>query len=346
MAIRKRGQRYVADVRDRTGTRYRPSFRSRSEALEWEDDAKRRTRQGKPLDLPDRGTSIGTRTEDRSLLAGVNRTYVDVWTHNKDGDGSLVRGRQAAEMLGPDRHVATLAPRDFFDLHKVMKKAGKTHATINRHCAAMSRVLTHAVDLGWIASRFRVPQLPEDLNRVRYLDLDEERAALEWCVEHQETMFASLIIVLVDTGMRMGEARSLEWSDIDLKRGSIRLDETKSGYPRTIPLTDRASRALAGLKTGPPGSMGGPFIIEAAETAVNRKWNRMRDTLGMNEDKAFTPHVLRHTFCSRLSQAGVDLNRIKELAGHRSVKTTLRYAHLNEESLRDSIDVLQSVTAK
>jgi site-specific recombinase XerD len=51
-------------------------------------------------------------------------------------------------------------------------------------------------------------------------------------------------------------------------------------------------------------------------------------------------HDLRHDFCSKLVQAGVDIYTVKELAGHKDVTTTQRYAHLNPERLKQGVSVL------
>lgn len=56
--------------------------------------------------------------------------------------------------------------------------------------------------------------------------------------------------------------------------------------------------------------------------------------------KDFHFHDLRHTFATRLVQAGVDFYRVKELLGHKTINMTMRYAHHYPESLRSSIDVL------
>lgn len=51
-------------------------------------------------------------------------------------------------------------------------------------------------------------------------------------------------------------------------------------------------------------------------------------------------HDLRHDFCSKLVQSGVDIYTVKELAGHKDVTTTQRYSHLSPERLREAVGVL------
>ena len=53
----------------------------------------------------------------------------------------------------------------------------------------------------------------------------------------------------------------------------------------------------------------------------------------MRDDPQVVPHVLRHTCASRLAQSGVDIKRIQEFLGHRTLSMTLRYAHLSPKHL-------------
>lgn len=58
----------------------------------------------------------------------------------------------------------------------------------------------------------------------------------------------------------------------------------------------------------------------------------------------FKFHDLRHTFATRLAQAGVDIFKIAKLLGHKDIKITQRYSHHYSESLRDGVEVLDKVT--
>jgi len=54
------------------------------------------------------------------------------------------------------------------------------------------------------------------------------------------------------------------------------------------------------------------------------------------------PHVLRHTFASRLVMAGIDLRTVQELMGHKSILMTMKYAHLSPDHTRMAMETLES----
>ena len=83
-----------------------------------------------------------------------------------------------------------------------------------------------------------------------------------------------------------------------------------------------------------PGVKGGKLN----KNYLAKRFRFFRDLAKLPKHLRF--HSLRHTYGSWLAQAGVDLYRIKELMGHQSTQTTMRYAHLQPKNLRDAVDAV------
>jgi integrase len=137
---------------------------------------------------------------------------------------------------------------------------------------------------------------------------------------------------------------SLRPEDVDEKNGtmSVAACYSKNGESRTLPIAPRLKAVLheALIASG-----------SAATVLVNeqgRSWNP--DKLGAQFRSAcqevgigsLGPHVLRHTFASRLVMAGVDLSTVKELMGHKDIQMTLRYAHLSPHHKRTAMETLEA----
>jgi integrase len=68
-----------------------------------------------------------------------------------------------------------------------------------------------------------------------------------------------------------------------------------------------------------------------------RWWDDLREKAGLDD---YRWHDNRHTFCSRLAMRGVNLVSIKDLAGHKTLAMTARYAHLDDNAKRNAVDLL------
>ena len=143
------------------------------------------------------------------------------------------------------------------------------------------------------------------------------------------------VIVALNTGLRLGELIGLTWERVDLSRGVIRLELTKSGRRREVPMNDASYRALVGL--GPKGS-GRVFKTRYIKTA----YNNAVETAQLDD---VTFHTLRHTFASWAIMRGVTLKELQELLGHSSLAMTMRYAHLAPEHLRTAVSRLEGLTS-
>ena len=144
---------------------------------------------------------------------------------------------------------------------------------------------------------------------------------------------AAAIRLLILTGCRRNEILTLEWEDVDLEAGELRLRDSKTG-PRVVPLSAAAVSVLAAV----PRISGNPWVITGAKPGgrlsnLNDHWLRIRERAGLEGVRL---HDLRHSFASRAIALGESLSTIGRILGHGQVTTTARYAHLARDAVKAS----------
>ncbi len=215
----------------------------------------------------------------------------------------------------------------------------RSPARVNRELAVLKHLLNKAVAWGLLsANPFKAGEslaLKEPQGRLRYLTHEEIPRLLAACPAH----LAPLVKLALHTGLRRTELFTLRWEQI--VNGVLYLDGdvTKNSEPRAVPLNAEALAALeAQRRRGQltsvyvfPSPSGGPYkdIKDPFKGALRRA--------GI---KNFRFHDLRHTFASHLAMAGVPLQTIAQLLGHKSLTMTLRYAHLSPGHLQEAVEKL------
>ena len=183
-------------------------------------------------------------------------------------------------------------------------------------------------------SKVKIPRF--DNRRVRFLSREEVEKLLEECRKRttSNNWIYPIVLIALTTGMRAGEIFRLKWQDVDFENDLIHIRDPKSGENRVAFLAPEMKEELLSLEgeRDPGGyiftnSMGKPF------SAIPDVWKGIIKRLGFNEGvtdrrEKVVFHTLRHTFCSWLAMSGVPLHVIKELAGHKTIQMTERYAHL------------------
>ena len=144
---------------------------------------------------------------------------------------------------------------------------------------------------------------------------------------------AAALRLLMLTGCRRNEIVELEWGDVDLKAGELRLRDSKTGE-RLVPLSPAAARVLEEL----PRVAGNPWVIPGTKRGrhladLNHYWERVREEADLAGVRL---HDLRHSFASRALALGESLSMIGKLLGHNKIDTTSRYAHLARDSIKAS----------
>ncbi len=216
-----------------------------------------------------------------------------------------------------------ITDRDIMDkIVPVLRQKDNKNSTINRKIAPLSKLIRKHFETLGITAHLSFSKLRESGGRIRFLSNDEEILLLR-VIGQKDASMANLTLFLLETGARVGEALKLQWTDVS--DNSVTFWETKNSTPRTVPLTEEAQRVLNLQRRLYPRH--GPFA-SIQYPRYNYAWNRARKIMMLEHDDQFVPHCLRHTCASRLAQQGVDIKRIQEFLGHKTLTMTLRYAHL------------------
>jgi integrase len=175
---------------------------------------------------------------------------------------------------------------------------------------------------------------PEELTRIGTALTVAERDGTEL------PAFILLVRLLANTGMRLGEALGLQWRDIDLAEGAIRLGDAKAGA-RTVHLGADTIALLANVegKTGWlfPGSTPDAPLSPAS---VGRAWDRIRIAATLSDGRL---HDLRHTVGTYAALSGANAFAIRDLLGHKTLAMTNRYVERAADMVRNTAN---SVSAR
>jgi integrase/recombinase XerD len=216
---------------------------------------------------------------------------------------------------------------------------GLAPTSVDNRLKALYAFLNFLVDHDVIAAevlkrKLRI-KVPDALPRA--IDPDDIRQLLAVIKKPRDR---ALILTLLRTGMRIGELLATKIEDLNLREQFIQIMEAqKNRVGRVVYLSSDAVEALTGwLKTRKyqskyifDGQDAGPLSYEAARAA----FKKCLDQSGLS-DKGYTLHCLRHTYASELLNAGMPLQCLQELLGHRSIEMTRRYARLTDNSRRQA----------
>ena len=145
----------------------------------------------------------------------------------------------------------------------------------------------------------------------------------------------------------MGELRALLWKDVDLgPRPVLTVLRAKSQRTEHIPLNSDAVTVLRTLEHVPLNSdpeRTDPRVFPALPSHLSELFKRYAIKAKLQD---VTFHTLRHTFCSRLVQAGVPLRMVQVLARHSNIEVTERYAHVGDSHTREAVERLSEYEAE
>jgi integrase len=344
MTIRKRGARYHYDFMIRR-QRYRgalPEARTKAEAQQAEAKIKNKIYERK----------FGKTSVSRLFAEFVRTTYLP-WakaTKRSSRDDVL-----HAEVFCRHFGNKNLSEIDYQMIEEFKLKRMKSitrygrprkPATVNRELAILSGIFRMAVDYEEITENpcRKVESLPENNQRTRHLSFEEEDRLFAKLTGERDYL-RPLVTVAIYAGPRRGELLKLRWSNVDFGLNLINFTETKTNRDRSVPMEPIVREALLELSQH---SGNAEYVFTNPDsgtryTDVKKSFSAACREAGITN---FTFHDLRHTFGTRLADAGVDVVKIKELMGHASIVTTMRYIHATDQGKRGAIVVLSEYRQK
>lgn len=220
----------------------------------------------------------------------------------------------------------TLGDFEAYRAHR--RKASKlSPSSMNTEILAMLYVLRWAEARGYRVAIPKVKLAKPPKGRPRIWTDDEVARLLDVTRTHDPWMLP-LVVFLVNTGCRKGEAIAAEWSWVDFKANQIRIPATaawspKSGRAREVPLADAVKAALAGEKRSPRwvfanrDGTGFSYFPDA-------RFKELQTLAGVTGG----PHTLRHYFASCFLRNGGSMWQLSAILGHTHERVTALYSHL------------------
>ena len=233
-----------------------------------------------------------------------------------------------------------------------------SNKSINKFFSLLSLILQKLVENELLVTNPAkgIKKLKEEKKEMRALEIEEIQELLQ-AFKSYNNDFYPVIFTALHTGMRRGELLALQWSKIDFKKKTIRIDKslynnqfvqpkTKSSL-RTIEVTDELLKVLKEwkLKSKPnkfdlvfPNSEGNPMD---ARNMVRREFDTVVAKTSIGH---FRWHDLRHTYASVLLANKADIKFVQKQLGHSSIRITLdTYGHLLRGACDEALSIISNI---
>jgi integrase len=221
--------------------------------------------------------------------------------------------------------------------------------TVNLELRCLRAFLKRCIKQGWLRD------VPLQIERVKTPTPGKltflKESEIEPFLENLKAWAREGARFILLTGLRLDEARYLEWQDLDLETGELWVrDKPQFGFSpknargRVVPLPPDLAMDMK-LRERKAG-----WVLQAERGGQINKRTFRRSLVAAGEKaglkKRITPHVLRHTYGSRLMVQGVNIQTVRDLMGHSSITTTAIYLHTDPKHRREAVAKLNLPVSK
>ena len=282
------------------------------------------------------------KTKMPTLSEATNLVYKRRYNGEDSAENFLIAMKYNIKAIGnlPVNKITKQHIKKLMDYHRFTRKNSKQ--VTNTKVGYLKTVLDEMIEDGFIQDVSFPKRLKDKKQKVHYLTDDMEKDLLDNLYSKQNPntwMAADIIKCLIDLGCRVNELLNLEKRFVDFDNNQINFNVRKNEQAVAVPMTNRVQKIMKKCfyySTRPTEKL----FNGVDYPWLNYIWQNAREELGYADKKYYTLHLCRHTCGSRLAQRGVPLLLIKDWLGHKDIKTTMIYAHLQPKALHSVVEVL------
>ena len=307
--IRKRNNKYQVQVRIK-GQYASDTFVNLNHARSW-------IRQ-KEIELE--GRVLGKRYKPKTMLEILNQYKKKTTPLKKSSQNEIIIINALVKHKWIQKPLSSLCPSDVANYRDMRLQTIKASSFAREFCILKHALKVAEVEWNWnvptnLLGNIKIPKVHAKAIR-RIDDIDLERLLIA-SAKHTNKYLNPIIKLALETAMRRGEILSLKWSDIDMHRGLIIIDNTKTGFSRSIQMNDKVRFVLSSLNKEDERVF--PITINSLRLCYQRLCKKLCVKVRF--------HDFRHEAISRLFEKNLSIPHIASISGHRTMSQLFRYAH-------------------
>lgn len=318
--IRKHRDQWQAQIRLKGIKPIAKSFAKKADAVAWARVAESRVTLG---------TYVDPRAAENTLVSDLLERYVELLRLRIKFDAPV---KSRLERLRCSLGAFSLAMLSMCHLteYRDQRLLAANPATVIHELSLLRRVLRLASTEWGIpfpqgVPTIRLPKMPR--GRTRRLGEGEEETLLSLCVN--DPVLHDFIELAIETAMRRSELVSMRWDDIDWQNSTLYIPLTKTGIPRTIPLSSKAASILKSIQRTDARVFG------ITATSASQRFSKLCFKAQILDLRL---HDLRHEAITRFFEIGLNSMEVAAISGHQTLTMLGRYTHLDPSRLVQKLE--------
>ncbi len=272
-------------------------------------------------------------THEITLDAAAAKWTLEVLQFQSSRQSRLVALRLLISEIGPNILLSSISKHTISAFVQNCRNRGRKPSTINRYLSLLSAICTRAREY-WDCKtpNFKISQFKqsEPVENIKYFrNMDDVRRIIDCAAPHLQP----IIWTAIYTGLRRGRILSLKWDHVDFDNAQI-IFIGKNGLNQSVPIVPQLFTLLSKLPHV------GEYVFTYRGhpiTDIKKGWRNACKRAGIPYQSF---HTLRHTVATWLLRDSHDLRLVKDVLGHKTIQTTLKYAHLTNDRKADGLNHL------